>query len=64
MRYNGEPLRVTFALDCCGREAMSSRRTRGRRLRQERTAHSNRIRSLLVLHNLRVERIRWAQHDA
>lgn len=27
------------------------------RLRQERTAHSNRIRSLLVLHNLRVERI-------
>ncbi|KVX73653.1 IS110 family transposase [Burkholderia ubonensis] len=27
------------------------------RLRQERTAHTNRIRSLLVLHNLRVERI-------
>lgn len=27
------------------------------RLRQERTAHCNRIRSLLVLHNLRVERI-------
>ncbi|MGF6780259.1 transposase [Paraburkholderia sp. GAS334] len=27
------------------------------RLRQERTAHSNRIRSLLVLHNLRVEHI-------
>jgi len=39
------------------------------RLRQERTAHSNRIRSLLVLHNLRPERIGgrawahwWAQH--
>lgn len=27
------------------------------RLRQERTAHRNRIRSLLVLHNLRVERL-------
>ncbi|WP_199545382.1 IS110 family RNA-guided transposase [Paraburkholderia kururiensis] len=41
------------------------------RLRQERTAHSNRIRSLLVLHNLRPERIGgrawahwWAQHTA
>ncbi|MGE8449405.1 MAG: IS110 family transposase [Pseudomonadales bacterium] len=41
------------------------------RLRQERTAHSNRIRSLLVLHNLRLERIGgrswacwWAQHAA
>ncbi|MGF6965736.1 transposase [Paraburkholderia sp. WC7.3g] len=41
------------------------------RLRQERTAHSNRIRSLLVLHNLRVEHIGgrawtcwWAQHAA
>ncbi|WP_232461886.1 transposase [Burkholderia ubonensis] len=41
------------------------------RLRQERTAHTNRIRSLLVLHNLRVERIGgrawahwWAQHAA
>ena len=41
------------------------------RLRQERTAHRNRIRSLLVLHNLRVERIGgrawahwWAQHAA
>jgi transposase len=41
------------------------------RLRQERTAHSNRIRSLLVLHNLRVERIGgrawphwWAQNAA
>jgi transposase len=41
------------------------------RLRQERTAHSNRIRSLLVLHNLRVERIGgrawarwWTQHAA
>jgi transposase len=41
------------------------------RLRQERTAHSNRIRSLLVLHNLRVDRIggrawvHWlAQHAA
>ena len=41
------------------------------RLRQERTAHSNRIRSLLVLHNLRVERIGgrawarwWAQQAA
>jgi len=41
------------------------------RLRQERTAHSNRIRSLLVLHNLRVERIGgrawarwWAEHAA
>jgi hypothetical protein len=39
------------------------------RLRQERTAHSNRIRSLLVLHNLRTERIGgrtwvdwWAAH--
>ncbi|MBN3785596.1 IS110 family transposase [Burkholderia sp. Ac-20353] len=39
------------------------------RLRQERTAHSNRIRSLLVLHNLRTERIGgrlwvrwWADH--
>jgi transposase len=41
------------------------------RLRQERTAHTNRIRSLLVLHNLRVERIGgrawacwWAQQAA
>ncbi|RDK08921.1 IS110 family transposase [Cupriavidus lacunae] len=41
------------------------------RLRQERTAHSNRIRSLLVLHNLRPEHIGgrswacwWAQHAA
>ncbi|KWA78805.1 transposase [Burkholderia ubonensis] len=40
------------------------------RLRQERTAHSNRIRSLLVLHNLRVERIggrvwtHWWTHHA
>jgi transposase len=39
------------------------------RLRQERTAHRNRIRSLLVLHNLRTERIGgrlwtrwWADH--
>ncbi|EAP71226.1 Hypothetical Protein RRSL_00889 [Ralstonia solanacearum UW551] len=22
-RHNGEPLRMTFALDCCDREAMS-----------------------------------------
>ena len=41
------------------------------RLHQERTAHSNRIRSLLVLHNLRPEHIGgrlwacwWAQHSA
>jgi transposase len=41
------------------------------RLREERTAHSNRIRSLLVLHNLRVGRIGgrawarwWTQHAA
>jgi transposase len=41
------------------------------RLREERTAHTNRIRSLLVLHNLRVGRIGgsawarwWAQHAA
>ncbi|SOE91931.1 transposase [Burkholderia sp. D7] len=41
------------------------------RLRQERTAHSNRIRSLLVLHNLRTEHIGgrtwvgwWAAHAA
>jgi transposase len=41
------------------------------RLRQERTAHSNRIRSLLILHNLRVEHIGgrkwthwWAQNAA
>jgi transposase len=41
------------------------------RLRQERTAHSNRIRSLLVLHNLRTEYIGgrawvdwWAAHAA
>ena len=27
---NGEPLRVTFALDCCGREAMSWAATTGR----------------------------------
>ncbi|MEM5461074.1 transposase [Paraburkholderia phytofirmans] len=39
------------------------------RLRQERSAHSNRIRSLLVLHNLRPERIGgrawahwWVEH--
>ena len=39
------------------------------RLRQERTAHSNRVRSLLVLHNLRTEHIGgrswaswWAEH--
>ncbi|CAH2904233.1 MAG: Mobile element protein [uncultured Paraburkholderia sp.] len=41
------------------------------RLRQERTAHSNRVRSLLVLHNLRTEHIGgrswaawWAEHAA
>jgi transposase len=54
MRYYGGERRVHRELD---------------RLRQERTAHSNRIRSLLVLHNLRPERIGgrarghwWAQH--
>ena len=65
MRYYGGERRVWAIARIPTPEQEDERRVHRElgRLRQERTAHSNRIRSLLVLHNLRVERIggrRWA----
>jgi transposase len=71
MRYYGGERRVWAVARIPSPEQEDERRVHREleRLRQERTAHSNRIRSLLVLHNLRVERIGgrawahwWAQH--
>jgi len=66
MRYYGGERRVWAIARIPTPEQEDERRVHRElgRLRQERTAHSNRIRSLLVLHNLRVERIggrTWAQ---
>ena len=59
MRYYGGERRVWAIARIPTPEQEDERRVHREleRLRQERTAHSNRIRSLLVLHNLRVERI-------
>jgi transposase len=71
MRYYGGERRVWAVARIPTPEQEDERRVHRElgRLRQERTAHSNRIRSLLVLHNLRPERIGgrawghwWAQH--
>lgn len=73
MRYYGGERRVWAVARIPTPEQEDERRVHRElnRLRQERTAHTNRIRSLLVLHNLRVERIGgrawahwWAQHAA
>ncbi|MFM0572062.1 IS110 family transposase [Paraburkholderia caledonica] len=73
MRYYGGERRVWAVARIPTPEQEDERRLHQElgRLRQERTAHSNRIRSLLVLHNLRVERIGgrawarwWAEHAA
>ncbi|KVU34395.1 IS110 family transposase [Burkholderia ubonensis] len=73
MRYYGGERRVWAVARIPTPEQEDERRVHRElnRLRQERTAHSNRIRSLLVLHNLRVEHIGgrawahwWAQHAA
>ena len=66
MRYYGAERRVWAIARIPTPEQEDERRVHRElgRLRQERTAHSNRIGSLLVLHNLRVERIggrTWAQ---
>jgi transposase len=66
MRYYGGERRVWAVARIPTPEQEDERRLHRElgRLRQERTAHSNRIRSLLVLHNLRVERIggrAWAR---
>ena len=66
MRYYGGERRVWAVARIPTPEQEDERRVHRElgRLRQERTAHSNRIRSLLVLHNLRVERIggrAWAR---
>jgi transposase len=66
MRYYGGERRVWAIARIPTPEQEDERRVHRElgRLRQERTAHSNRIGSLLVLHNLRVERIggrTWAQ---
>ncbi|QIE29660.1 IS110 family transposase ISGdi7 (plasmid) [Caballeronia sp. SBC2] len=66
MRYYGGERRVWAVARIPTPEQEDERRMHRElgRLRQERTAHSNRIRSLLVLHNLRVERIggrAWAR---
>ncbi|GJH29348.1 IS110 family transposase [Caballeronia novacaledonica] len=72
MRYYGGERRVWAVARIPTPEQEDERRVHREldRLRQERTAHSNRIRSLLVLHNLRPERIGgrasahwWAQHN-
>ena len=59
MRYYGGERRVWAVARIPTPEQEDERRVHREleRLRQERTAHSNRIRSLLVLHNLRVGRI-------
>jgi len=59
MRYYGGERRVWAIARIPTPEQEDERRVHRElgRLRQERTAHSGRIRSLLVLHNLRVERI-------
>ncbi|MCP3724557.1 hypothetical protein M3I53_15700 [Paraburkholderia sp. CNPSo 3272] len=59
MRYYGGERRVWAVARIPTPEQEDERRVHREldRLRQERTAHSNRIRSLLVLHNLRPERI-------
>jgi len=59
MRYYGGERRVWAIARIPTPEQEDERRVHRElgRLRQERTAHSNRIRSLLVLHNLRVEHI-------
>ncbi|KWT70889.1 transposase [Variovorax sp. WDL1] len=59
MRYHAGERRVWAVARIPSPEQEDERRVHRElgRLRQERTAHSNRIRSLLVLHNLRVERI-------
>ena len=59
MRYHAGERRVWAIARIPSPEQEDERRVHRElgRLRQERTAHSNRIRSLLVLHNLRVERI-------
>ena len=59
MRYHAGERRVWAVARIPTPEQEDERRVHRElgRLRQERTAHSNRIRSLLVLHNLRVERI-------
>jgi transposase len=73
MRYYGGERRVWAVARIPTPEQEDERRLHRElgRLRQERTAHSNRIRSLLVLHNLPVERIGgrawarwWAEHAA
>ena len=73
MRYYGGERRVwaVARIPTAGQEDERRLHRELGRLREERTAHSNRIRSLLVLHNLRVERIGgrawtcwWAQHAA
>ena len=59
MRYHAGEQRVWAVARIPTPEQEDERRVHRElgRLRQERTAHSNRIRSLLVLHNLRVEHI-------
>lgn len=59
MRYYGGERRVWAIARIPTPEQEDERRVHRElgRLRQERTAHSNRMRSLLVLHNLRVEHI-------
>ncbi len=59
MRYYGGERRVWAVARIPTREQEDERRVHRElgRLRQERTAHSNRIRSLLILHNLRLESI-------
>lgn len=59
MRYYGGERRVWAVARIPTPEQEDERRVHRElgRLRQERTAHCNQIRSLLVLHNLRVERI-------
>lgn len=73
MRYHAGERRVWAVARIPSPEQEDERRMHRElgRLRQERTSHSNRIRSLLVLHNLRVERIGgrawvgwWTQHAA
>jgi len=73
MRYYGGERRVWAVVRIPTPEQEDERRVHRELgdLRKERTAHSNRIRSLLVLHNLRVEHIGgrawthwWAQNAA